>query len=229
MLPFAGGNVYSYRLLENELAPKLQTHPLELPGRGRRFTEALITDIATAVDDLFNHIREYLGNPYAFFGHSMGSVLACLLTTKIKQEGYPLPVHIFCSGRSGLWNAHPEPWYLLPSDAFWKKINDLGGLPLSNDLNDEIRTIFEPILRADFRLVQIPEKGEFGKRYLVDVPMTVFLGKDDRITTEPSSWHRHTQCSPRVVYFEGNHFYFLDQYTMLAEYIKNILFDHVYS
>lgn len=228
MLPYAGGNMYSYRSLENELGAKVLAHPLELPGRGRRFTEALITDITKAVDDLFDHIKEYLRKPYAFFGHSMGSVLAYLITSKINREGYPLPVHIFCSGRSGLWNEHPEPWYLLPSDAFWKKIYDLGGLPGSNALNDELRSMFEPILRADFELVQTIEKQEYGKYYMVNVPITVFLGKDDRITTAPSSWHQHTRYQPQVVYFEGNHFYFLDQHTLLAEYINNILSDHVY-
>lgn len=227
MLPFAGANMYSYRQLEMKFSPGIVVHSLELPGRGKRFGEKLLTNIDNAVNDLFDQMKEYLHEPYAVFGHSMGAVLGYLITKKIREEGYNMPLHLFCSGRSGLWNPSPEFWYLLPSMDFWNKISELGGLPSGNISNDELRSVFEPILRADFQLVQSVEAQEFKRDYKLDVPITVLFGKTDKITTTPSSWHKNSVQLPSIIYFEGNHFYFMDEPGGLANKIQQILSGHL--
>lgn len=102
-LPYAGGHSLVYRPLQQALAHSpitLQT--LELPGRGKRAKEPLLHDIDRLVEDLFSQLRPQLtpGQPYALFGHSMGSLLAVLLARHLAQTpATPQPCHLFCSGR----------------------------------------------------------------------------------------------------------------------------------
>ena len=52
--------------------------PLEMKGRGSRITESFYADFEEAKEDLLQMIYQYLeesDHPFAFLGHSMGSLL----------------------------------------------------------------------------------------------------------------------------------------------------------
>ena len=228
-MPYAGANRYAYKVLENEFPSSIIIHPLELPGRGMRFTEKLLTSLDAAVEDIYMQMSPFLQSPYAIFGHSLGAVLGYLVTRKILSYNIHPPFHLFCSGRSGLWNENPQAWYLLPSVEFWGKISGLGGLPEPLSMNDEIKIIFEPILRADFEMVQSVEQKKHLMAVPMGIPVTVFLGEDDRITNEPSSWHKYTIEAPVLHYFRGGHFFFLENQRRLVQLILETLQETMYK
>src|SRR5262245_57043720 len=99
--PFAGGSRYSYNSYLRSAARNIKVIPMEYPGRGARFKEKLMTDIDQIVDDSFQHIKNLTTERYAIYGHSMGSVVAYLLTKKIIEHDLPRPLHLFVSGRGG--------------------------------------------------------------------------------------------------------------------------------
>ena len=98
-VPYAGGNSYSYRDWQKHTAEFVDVVPIELPGRGRRSSEALLVGMDALVEDVFAQIRPLMPEPYAIFGHSMGACLGYLLTRRILDAGLCPPVHLFCSGR----------------------------------------------------------------------------------------------------------------------------------
>jgi surfactin synthase thioesterase subunit len=55
-IPFAGGNIYSYRQLCRHLHKDIVPQPVELPGRGKRLKEPLLTNIAEMTDDILQQI-----------------------------------------------------------------------------------------------------------------------------------------------------------------------------
>ena len=76
--------------------------PLELPGRGLRFGEALHTDAASLVAQLAGELQGTLdsASPYAFFGHSLGGLLAFELAHAMRRRGLEGPLALFLSGVS---------------------------------------------------------------------------------------------------------------------------------
>ncbi len=102
IFPFAGASFYSYNSLIKDLKrPDLKITTLELPGRGRRMKEPLLSDINDMTDDLFHKIKDTLNYRYAFYGHSLGSLVAHKVVLKILDNGIVPPVHLFVSGRGG--------------------------------------------------------------------------------------------------------------------------------
>ena len=100
LLPFAGGNRYSYRSFE-EISPReIQMVTLEYPGRGTRIMEPPCLEMEQLVDDLMTKMAEMTLYPYAFFGHSMGAIVACLLTRKILERQLRPPLRLFLTGAS---------------------------------------------------------------------------------------------------------------------------------
>lgn len=101
-LPFAGGNKYSYREFKAKAPAFLNIITLEYPGRGARMNEPLSTDITYIVNDLYDQIRTLIDKvDYAFYGHSMGGLVAYLLTIRIIENNHKQPLHLFITGTSG--------------------------------------------------------------------------------------------------------------------------------
>ena len=221
--PYAGGNIYAYKALEAELPDSISMHTVELPGRGKRFGQNLITNVDEAVEDLWSQMKPLVDSPYAIFGHSMGAVLGYLVIQKIISLKAPLPVHLFCSGRTELWKERPFTWYLLPSNEFWEKIFELGGLPQPHLLNGEMKEIFEPILRADFQIIESVENTGGKSVNPIHVPISVILGKEDKLLQKHAAWQKHTTGEYSVHYFSGGHFYFLENANALKEIIVSCL------
>ncbi|HYC27772.1 MAG TPA: thioesterase domain-containing protein, partial [Chitinophagaceae bacterium] len=97
-LPFAGGSQLSYSPFVQYESEHIQFLPLELPGRGARWREPLLTDIHEMTNDAFEQIKNGLTDPYAIYGHSMGSLIGYLLTKKILAHNLPAQLHLFFSG-----------------------------------------------------------------------------------------------------------------------------------
>ncbi|CAK0767342.1 Thioesterase domain-containing protein [Gammaproteobacteria bacterium] len=221
-LPYAGGHSLVYRHLEPLLKPAVTLKTLDPSGHGRRSREPLITDMEKMADDIFEQIKDELADhPYAVFGHSMGALLAYLLTRRIDAARLPSPGHLFCSGRGApsVLAAElltPPPRHTLPSADFWAYIDGLGGVPPELKAHRELMDYFEPVLRADIKALECyqyrpPERP-------LALPITVFYGLNDKEinTTSLLPWHQESQQGVTFCPLHGGHFGILEQLPMLA-------------
>src|ERR1700738_4611092 len=98
-LPYAGGSEVIYYKWKKYLHPSIQLIPIQLKGRGKRFSEIFYENIEEAVDDIFENVKDKIvDDDYAIYGHSMGSLLAYELYYKISKLNLKKPKHIFFSG-----------------------------------------------------------------------------------------------------------------------------------
>lgn len=219
----AGGDKYAFRNIEPLLLPKIECVAIEIPGRGDRFGEPLIDNIKEVVEDVFNQIKNNLQQPYAFVGLSMGALVAYLLTIKIKTEKLPQPHHLFLVSRRCPYSySDYQKIAHLSSDEFWEGIMAYGGCPQAIIDHPELKEIFEPILRADFQLLESyspdinPEK--------IEVKATVLYGEKDRISHEQAlSWNKLFELEAEVISFDGGHFFMLEEPELAINIIKSTL------
>lgn len=205
--PFAGGNRFSYRELAENLPADLTFHAFDYPGHGSRFKERPLEDLHAVTDDALTQVLPYLKPPYILFGHSMGAQVAFLLMHRILAQGLPAPRRLIVTGRKA-----PEHWvreehiHALPKEAFFAKVEALGGLPPAFLANPELRDLFEPILRADFKAIELfpTSRGP----YPVNLPIISITGSEEPISDEEVQHWQHETTKPLVAHrIEGDHFF----------------------
>ncbi|MEU9716868.1 alpha/beta fold hydrolase [Streptomyces sp. NPDC047976] len=155
-LPWAGGSAVTYRRgWPQALAPDVDVHAVELPGRGAEFGEPLLRRVEPLLDVLMTRIVPLVDRPYAVFGHSMGSMLGLELTRRLVAAGLPEPIRMFVSG-SGMPGRRPRtegsPLHELPENEFREWLRKTGGTPAEVFRNPELLDLVSPLLRADFEL-----------------------------------------------------------------------------
>lgn len=221
-LPFSGGSKYSYKSYSQFAPSFLNLIPLEIPGRGSRAGEALLTDMDTLADDVFGQIKNELNKPYAIYGHSMGGILAFLVIRRIVNAKLPQPLHLFVTGCTG-----PSIKYrglidhTLPKDEFLQKIGEMGGSPDSVLNNPALMEFFEPILRADFAAVA-------NYRHTVseplNIPVSAVIGTAEKASYEEAmEWQKETTEPVDVKLLPGNHFFIFDHPNYIMQMIARKL------
>jgi medium-chain acyl-[acyl-carrier-protein] hydrolase len=84
--PYAGGTASIFRDWANHLPSTIQVIPVDLPGRGRRFTEPPFIGYQALLEALAEAMPPLLDTPFAFFGHSMGAIIAFELARYLRRE-----------------------------------------------------------------------------------------------------------------------------------------------
>ncbi|HOY65263.1 MAG TPA: alpha/beta fold hydrolase [Candidatus Ozemobacteraceae bacterium] len=208
--PYAGGNTTSFNAFRAPFATRgFELVPLELPGHGRRITEPLLTDIGAMVDDLYALVAVRLDRPFAFWGHSMGSLLAWLLAQRIERAGVAKPLALVVSGRRAphLPERHP-PRHTLPRPAFIEELRRFGGLPEEVLNHPAYMEYAEPIIRADFQALDTYVHVAGAP---LTVPIGVLMGDRDDVTLEEAErWREATRGPVIVERVAGGHFFLHD-------------------
>src|SRR5437868_14379522 len=84
--PYAGGSSAIYHAWQRHLPPSVEVCAVELPGRGGRHREEPFDRIEPLVEALAQALLPYLDRPFAFFGHSMGSLLSFELARLLRRS-----------------------------------------------------------------------------------------------------------------------------------------------
>lgn len=227
--PFAGGNKYSYRVF-SEMAPSfVEIITLEYPGRATRVDDPLLTDITLLAEDMVKQILPYLdGKEYAIYGHSMGGLLAYLVTLQLAKNNYKLPVHIFITGTSGpsaVSRTEDVKRYLLEKQEFIEEIRALDGMPEEILTSEELLMYFEPILRADFEASETYTYTQ--QEEPLDIPVTVITGIEEDIEPEDIKvWQQEFKRPIDFKRLPGKHFFIFQHTFKIIEIISKKLYLH---
>lgn len=212
LIHFAGGNCFSY----NFLLPYLkgyEVHQLELPGRGKRTKEALITHLEKGVEDLFQQITLRLnGQAFQIFGHSMGAILGTYLTKKLETVN-SFPERLIVSGKAGLDLKREKSIHLLEKEAFIRELQLIGGMPADFFNHPDLIAYFLPIIRADFQLIETYEQTT---SLILHTPILALMGKEEEQAEQIDDWKKLTNGTFKATLFEGHHFYIYDHAELLG-------------
>jgi surfactin synthase thioesterase subunit len=204
----AGGGASAYRLWPAGLPASLDVAAVQLPGREGRLREPPYASIPAIVEALLPGLRAHLDRPFAFFGHSMGAIVASELARALEATGGPRPLHLFVSGRRPPHVPDPEtPLHVLPDPAFVDELTHrYGGIPAEILRHADLMELLLPAIRADIRAL---ETFRPAPRAPLPVPVSAFGGADDRRTPRAhlEAWAGVTSSAFRVRVFPGAHFY----------------------
>jgi surfactin synthase thioesterase subunit len=209
-LPFAGGSKAAYTPLLQVSPPSLHLHPVELPGRGTRSGELLLTDLDAIVNDILSQISNHLQHPYAIYGHSMGSLLAYLLAIKIVQKGLNQPQQLFLTGKAAP-SVPPgsSPLYLLPNQDLKQALKEMGGIPHHILTDNRLLSYFLPVIRTD---LMITETYRYEGPANLTMPITVITGTEEKLHPEKTEpWRLESSGEVEISELSGGHFFIFDR------------------
>lgn len=216
LLHFAGGNRYSFRFLE----PYLQDFtliPLELPGRGGRYNEPLLKDLELAAADICRQISSQVTSDYIIYGHSMGAQLALKVASDMEVTGLP-PLSIIVSGNAGPGVRPAMNRHLLERALFKNELKEMGGVPPEFLENEELYDFYEPILRADFELVEKSCTLDFKP---LGIPIYALMGSEELYSGQIANWGKFTSAPALTRLLSGGHFFIHQHPKELATVIKS--------
>jgi medium-chain acyl-[acyl-carrier-protein] hydrolase len=222
--PPAGHGSAIFRLWPNGLPSSYEVCAIELPGRGARLREPPIPSIPTIVEQLIDSLLPELDRPFAFFGHSMGAVLAAAVAQSLAARGERQPSHLIVSARRPpLMFDSASSLRALADEDFVVEINRrYAGIPQEVVNDPELLAMLLPALRAD---VAALEQYVPAAQAPLECPITACGGTSD--TTTPlahmEAWRRETRKQFRLRLFSGGHFYFLNERVALLAEIAQIL------
>jgi surfactin synthase thioesterase subunit/acyl carrier protein len=208
--PHAGGSAQVYRLWPAALPVGVQVCAVQPPGRWDRLSEQPFTRIADLVSAAVEGLLPYLVEPFAFFGHSMGAIVAFEMARELRRQHLPGPVQLYVSGRRApkvpyTWSG--PPLYELPDAELLEQLASLyQGVPEEVQQEQELLHLMLPALRADVEAygtyVYVPAPP-------LACPIAVFGGLEDRTTTAENleAWRDQTTASVTLAMFPGGHFF----------------------
>ena len=221
--PFAGGGAAAFANWQDGLAPHIQVNALQPPGRGARFGETPYREWRPLIDELVEALRAWVDLPYAFFGHSLGGLVAFELAHACAHAGLPAPCHLFISATNAPGTKPERPDITLMDDrALIARLRTYSGTPPEILGNEALMELLLPAIRADLTLLQ---NDKYQRRPALSAPVTLLAGRDDPhlVHDDLLHWRRETTAEFRQEYFPGNHFYLQPELAAVCRLLRESL------
>ncbi len=184
----------------------VQIEPIELPGRGGRLHESPEEAFEGLVERLSDEIEMYMLDRYAFFGHSMGGLLAFGVTQRLRARNAPLPVALLVSACAAPARQNWRRYADKNTDA--SLIADLrkqNGTPEEVFSSGELLSMTLSLLRADYCICA---SFRYSQPLPLPIPIHVFGGRNDEIhESKLQAWQPETEADFSLDVFEGGHFF----------------------
>ncbi len=205
--PYAGGGASLFRSFGQRLPEEIEVWPVQLPGREGRLREPAYARMEPSINALLEALEPHLKPPYAFFGHSMGALIAFELARALRLRKQEEPVHLFVSGhRAPHLPAQGTTTYQLSDEQFIERLHSLKGTPDEVIAHPELMNLLLPLLRADFELC---ETYQWQPAALLTCALSAYGGLLDKEAPRGSvlAWREHTSAAFHARFFPGEHFY----------------------
>ncbi|HWQ56282.1 MAG TPA: alpha/beta fold hydrolase [Bryobacteraceae bacterium] len=205
--PHAGGGAAAFRRWAERFPKEIAVCPVRLPGRESRASEPPFDRMEPLVEALGEAIMPHIGQPFAFFGHSMGAGIAFELARWLRRRGEPLPAILLASGARAPqyrlnWTPGPEP----TETELLEQLRRLEGIPQEALEDPEVMRLVLPALRADTSLYR---NYTYQPEPPLACPIRAYGGEaDPNVAREHlEAWSHQTTASFALAMFPGGHFY----------------------
>ena len=224
----AGGSPMQFRSWQNLLPQGIEVCPVQLPGQGSRFREQPATRLSALMATLLEVSGDYFDVPYAFWGYSMGALVAFELARTVQRMNAPAPRQLFLAARRAPHTpAIDSPIHRLPEARFIKEIQRrYNGIPAAVLQEPDLMALFLPVLRANFEMIETHTSEATD---LVDCPITAFGGLSDPTVDSMAiaAWGELTTRSFEYFMFPGDHFFIQNHQPaimqILSKNLKSVL------
>lgn len=224
--PYAGGGAGIFRAWPDFTLPTVEVWAAQPPGREARIGESALRQIAPVVEGLANAMRPLLDRPFAFFGHSMGALLAFELARSLRTAHGKQPLCLFVSGAGAPHQPlRRELIHDKDETGFAEGLRRMNGVPAALLEDPELWRVFSPTLRADMTLCETyrPAPGE-----PLDCPLSAMGGLEDPdvLREDLDAWRQHTRGPFQVRMLPGDHFFVDSRRAQVVEAVSREIFKH---
>jgi len=178
--------------------------------------EELIRDFDSAVNDYFEQIMKLANTNFGIFGHSMGAILMLKLVERIENVG-KIPFCVFVSGNPGPQVLEKRERHRLSQVDFKEELTRYGGMPRGVLEDEEIYDFFEPVLRADFEVV---ETSYDAVQPVISSPIVALMGREEQGVEKIETWRFHTRGKFKCMSYPGGHFFIYESAKAISELIS---------
>lgn len=221
--PHAGGAAHAFEEWQKELPTSIEVAAIELSGRGRRFDESLMLDFDRHVDEVAQSIGDHPDMPAAYFGHSMGALMAFEVIRRLRAAGKPRPLCLFVSAHRAPQLPDQTPMlHMLEDAALLERLRDWNGTSDAILKNPALSSIFLPILRAD---LTVASKYRYEPGAPLDCPIVAYAGTLDSEASidEVRAWRTQTSAEFSLHVCSGGHFFIQEPRSgFMAEFVHEL-------
>jgi surfactin synthase thioesterase subunit/glycosyltransferase involved in cell wall biosynthesis len=212
--PHAGGSAAFFR----ELREIDGVSPVQYPGRESRRVESYARSMQELVETLLADLTPALSGEFAFFGHSMGAIVAFELTRELRRKGLSQPqLLIASSARAPQFRRDYIPRPDPSRDELLKEVRRLEGLP-----DPAMAEVVLPSLEADAALYR---RYVYAEEPPLELPIAAIGGTDDpNVSAEHlSAWREQTTAPFEWHQINGGHFYLRSNRAAFKDWMRHVL------
>ncbi|MGH8736078.1 MAG: thioesterase II family protein [Burkholderiales bacterium] len=209
---YAGGSALSFRSWARAVADGIAIFGVQLPGRngaqaarGARRLQDLLPALTEAWVRFHAHTDAII--PFAYYGHSLGALVAFELTRALREAHEPQPAALFVSGRRAPHQPLTGRALCDLADAeLLQTLNHMGGMPPSVLGSKKWNALLVPTLRADLRL---SDHYEYTAAPPLHLPLDAIRGEYDHDLAHEDlmAWRRETTGAFSTGVLPGRHFF----------------------
>ncbi|MFJ2061281.1 thioesterase II family protein [Streptomyces sp. NPDC087908] len=216
--PAAAGASYFRRWVD--VPDELELWAVQPPGREDRHSEEGREDIKSMAAEIALALQWFSGSPFAFFGHSMGALVAYETTLRLHEQGMSTPAHVFASSCAAP-RIHVARTFRDSSDDEVESILLRQGMPNSALSDVEFRSMILSTARLDLTAFFEYRPNEA----LLPCPITCLRGLDDSSVqwSDVKNWQYHSKEPVVQLAFPGSHHYLKDNAEELLDGIVAVL------
>ncbi|WP_067467633.1 thioesterase II family protein [Actinomadura macra] len=207
--PHAGGSASFFFPVSAQLAPDVDVRAVQYPGRQDRRAEPNIDNVPDLADAIRDAVLPLAEGPLAFFGHSMGAVLAYEVALRLEEAGAPPLARLFVSGRRAPSRHRETTVHQRDDRGVVEELRHLSGTRSDLLSDPETLEMILPAVRNDYRAIETyrPAPGR-----TLTCPIAAYVGDSDPQVTidEAGAWAGHTSGAFELRVFRGGHFYLTD-------------------
>lgn len=210
VIPHAGAGAAAVHSLMGVLAGPFDAFAVRLPGRESRVRDDFFFELDLLAAELAREIQGHAaGGSPVLYGHCGGATIAYETACRLESEhGMTVGLAVSSHPAPGLFPRDPS--WRLPRVDFLERVRTDGYLPDSLMAHDEVMAIYEPILRADYELIEKHELAQATQpapspRF--DAPILAMYGTDDDTLTRQQieAWGTLSKGELEVVVLEAGH------------------------
>lgn len=223
----AGGSAWSFADWVHRLGSGVEVVPVPMPPRSAPAAgvPGAVSTMDALVDEVTRQLAPALDRPYAFYGHSMGSLVAHGVAQRQLAAGRRPPALFVAT-------AHRAP-HLPPAPALEVAPSDEAALDLLLGLGGAGRLLREnparmravvDRLREDLRVCGTHRRPPSGHRPL-PCPLHVMIGDRDPLVpvADAEAWRTHTSARFALHTLPGGHFFVREHKDLFFKELRRVL------
>jgi len=221
VFPHAGGSAEYYIPFAKTFSTDVKCIAVQYPGRRGTHDLASFTSIDELADRIWQTLSQgdHSAAELAFFGHSMGALVALEVARRYEQTGNPIAA-LFVSACAAPGRIGYD--YIPDSDrGLLDAVSEMTGANPAFLEDKEFAARILPTLRG----LKAISNYECAPDATVSCPIFAFLGDTDEVATyeKVTGWSERTTAEFNARVFTGHHFYLNDNLRALVDDVEDKL------